>query len=66
MTLYYDDNYGFQEINDEDDLDFYNMVQSQSVLKTCQGCGGQFKLRPDYAYCTSCADVIEAGGDLGY
>ena len=32
-------------------VDFYKKVQRESALKTCDGCGGKFKLRPDYAYC---------------
>jgi hypothetical protein len=63
---YYDDNFGHYEIEDEDDVEFYHQVQRESVTKKCQGCGRKVKLRPDYAYCTSCADKRECGYDLEY
>ena len=64
MPAYYDDNYGFYEIEDEDDIEFYHRTQSESVSKVCQGCGRTVKIKPDYAYCNSCADKIERGYDL--
>lgn len=62
---YVDDNFGTYEIEDEDDIEFYRDVQRRSVKKKCQGCGQTKKLLPDYAYCNSCADKLERGGDLG-
>ena len=64
MPTYYDDNFGHWDIEDEDDLEFYHQVQEESVEKECQGCGGIFKLRPDYGYCNSCADKRERGWDF--
>jgi hypothetical protein len=61
---YYDDNFGHYEINDETDVAFYHQVQKESRLKKCQGCGRKVRLRPDYAYCNSCATILERGGDL--
>jgi rRNA maturation endonuclease Nob1 len=61
---YYDDNFGFYDIQDEDDVRFYNEMQRISVRKKCQGCGRMVKIKPDYAYCNSCADRLERGGDL--
>jgi len=59
--LYYDDNYGAWEINDEDDVEFYHQVQRESMRKKCEGCGRMVKLRPDYAFCNTCADRNERG-----
>lgn len=65
MPSYYDDNYGhWEDMDDPDMVDFYHQVQRESVVKTCQGCGRQVKIRPDYAYCNSCANKIEQGFDL--
>jgi hypothetical protein len=64
MPTFYDDNFGHWEIQDQDDVDFYFAVQRESKEKTCQGCGRIVRLRPDYAYCNSCADKIEMGADL--
>ena len=62
---YYDDNFGhWEDMDDPDNVAFYKQVQRESVLKKCQGCGRKVKLRPDYAYCNSCADKMERGGDF--
>lgn len=61
---YYDDNFGFYEIESQDDIDFYHRVQKESVTKKCLGCKRRVKLRPDYAYCNSCADKREKGYDI--
>ena len=62
---YYDDNFGFYDIQSEEDIEFYHEMQKVSVRKKCQGCGRMVKIKPDYAYCNSCADRMERGGDLG-
>jgi rRNA maturation endonuclease Nob1 len=64
MATYYDDNYGFYEIRDQDDIDFYHETQKASVWKKCHGCGKRVKIKPDYAYCNSCADARERGMDI--
>lgn len=69
MPTYYDDNFGTWEDMDgpdgEDNHAFYRQVQRESVWKKCTGCRRRVKLRPDYAYCNSCATKIELGMDLG-
>lgn len=64
MTTYVDDNFGVYDIECEEDVEFYRRVQEESVVKKCQGCGRRVRLRPDYGYCSSCADRRERGGDL--
>jgi hypothetical protein len=66
MPSYYSDNYGWHDMEDEDDLRFYHESVNRSVEKTCQGCGRTVRILPDYAYCNSCADKIERGEDIGY
>lgn len=61
---YYDDNFGFYEIEDEGDVEFYHEMQEKSVEKRCRGCRRIVKIKPEYAYCNSCADTLERGGDL--
>ena len=64
---YIDDNFGEWEIEDDDDIDFYDEIQKSNVEKTCKGCGRIVHIQPHYAYCNSCADTIERGGELpGY
>ena len=62
MASYYDDNYGFYEIESQDDIDFYHQVQKDSVWKKCRECRRRVKIRRDYAICNSCADKMERGG----
>lgn len=62
MASYYDDNYGWYEIESQDDVDFYHETQRASVWKKCKECGKRVKIRKDYAICNSCADRIERTG----
>lgn len=65
MGSYYDDNFGHWEgMDDPEMVEFYHKVQKENVRKKCKGCGRTVKIRPDYAYCNSCADKIERGMDL--
>jgi hypothetical protein len=64
MASYYDDNYGWHEMEDEDDLAFYHHTVERSEEKACAGCGRTVRILPEYAYCNSCADKIERGWDL--
>ena len=66
MPSYYDDNFGFYEIESEDDIEFYHRNQKRSVLKKCQACGRKVRLLPDYAYCNSCVNKLENGFDVDY
>jgi hypothetical protein len=61
---YYDDNFGFYDIQSEEDIEFYHEMQRRSVKKKCAGCGRKVKIKPEYAYCNACATVLERGGDL--
>ena len=65
MSSYYDDNFGWYDIEDEDDISFYHQMQRESVLKICNGCERKVKLRRQYGYCNSCANTIEMGMDVG-
>ena len=62
MQTYYDDNFGFWDIRDQEDVDFYHKVQREGVEKTCVDCGRRVKIRPDYECCNGCADIRERGG----
>ena len=61
---YYDDNFGFYDIDDEDDIQFYNHMQQTNVQKECVGCGQTVLIQPDYDVCNSCADKRERGFDF--
>ena len=54
MTGYYDSNYGWVEVHDEEDLEWYHSIQSRSVEKTCRVCRRKVMLLPNYSTCDSC------------
>ncbi|MFW5871483.1 MAG: hypothetical protein ACOCUT_00100 [bacterium] len=62
--VYYDDNFGHWDMEEEGMAEFYEQVQKRSVEKVCQGCGRKVRILPQYAYCDSCADKIEKGMDI--
>ena len=62
--VYHDDNHGAYEIRGPEDLEFFRQVQRESVRKRCRGCGRTVRLKPQYAYCSRCADLREQGCDL--
>ncbi len=64
MTSYYDSNYGWYDMTEEDVVDFYREVQRKSVWKTCGGCYKRVKLLPHYSICDDCATKIEHGLEL--
>jgi hypothetical protein len=65
MMTMYDDNFGFWDDADDPAMrEFYGQVQSRSVVKSCEGCGREVRLLPEYAYCNGCADAMERGGEL--
>ena len=64
MPSYYDDNYGWYNIRDEEDVAFYHETQRKSVTKKCQGCGRRVRIKPEYGYCNTCADKRERGEDM--
>ena len=65
MTQFHDENFGCWEDTDEEGVeDFYFEVQRTNVKKVCLGCGKTVMIQPQYAYCNSCADILEKGGDL--
>ena len=64
-SCYYDDNFGHWDgMDDPEMVEFYHQVQRESVEKKCVGCGKLVRIRPNYAYCNSCAERIERGEDL--
>ena len=61
MSEYYDDNFGNWNIEDEDDIRFYNKVQKESIWKICSMCDEKVKLKPEYDKCDSCMNMLESG-----
>lgn len=55
--LDYDDN--------DRELAYARLLQRQGVQCTCEYCGGGFIGMPSHGVCGRCADMVEAGYDLG-
>ena len=65
IAIYYDDNFGeWEDMDEEDNIRFYQECQERSVEKRCAGCGRLVKILPHYAYCDSCATKREQGWDI--
>lgn len=62
--MYYDDNFGHWDIQDDEDLEFYRRLQESNVEKICVGCGRTVKIQPHYDVCDSCATKREQGWDI--
>jgi hypothetical protein len=59
---YYDDNFGHYA--GENAGEAYRYFSRQSVSKVCKGCGYKVRILPHYAYCNSCAETMERGGEM--
>lgn len=59
---YYDDNYGqWDDMDDEDNREFYRETQRTNVEKICVDCGRRVRIQPQYECCNSCAERRERG-----
>ncbi len=61
MAAVYDDNFGFWDINGQEEQAFFEYVQRQSVQKTCDRCERRVRLMPPKTLCASCAAALEYG-----
>jgi hypothetical protein len=61
MAAVYEDNFGFWDIDDQEEHAFFKYVQRQSVRKTCKRCKRRVRLMPDKTLCASCVTALECG-----
>ncbi len=61
MAAVYDDNFGFWDIDGQEEQAFFEYVQRQSVLKTCDRCERPVSLMPPKTLCASCVAALECG-----
>ena len=59
--LAYEDNFGFWDIGGPEERAFFDYVQRQSVLITCERCEQPVRLIPPKALCASCVSALECG-----
>ena len=62
--LVYDDNYGFWDMRNEEERIFFDHVQRQSVLTTCERCERPVRLVPPKALCACCVSALEYGAPV--
>ncbi len=61
MAAVYDDNFGFWDIDEEEEQAFFDYVQRQSVQRTCERCERCVRLIPPKTICASCVTALEYG-----
>jgi hypothetical protein len=61
MPADYDDNFGFWDVDGQEEQAFFDYVQSQSVRKTCDRCDRPAWLIPSKTLCASCVGALECG-----
>jgi hypothetical protein len=59
--LVYEDNFGFWHIGGQEEQAFFDHVQRQSVLISCERCERPVQLIPPKTLCASCVSALECG-----
>jgi hypothetical protein len=59
--LVYEDNFGFWDIGGPEEQAFFDYVQRQSVLITCERCERPVWLIQPKTLCASCVSALECG-----
>jgi hypothetical protein len=59
----YEDNFGYWDIVDSDELAFYHHVRNASVRHVCKRCKETVLLMPDRTMCARCCEALEFGGN---
>jgi len=61
MAAVYEDNFGFWDIDGQEEQAFFEDVRRQSVQKTCERCDRHARLIPSKMLCASCVTALECG-----
>ena len=61
MTVVYDDNFGFWDIDGPEEIAFFEHVQRQSVYMRCGRCERRARLMPPKILCATCISALECG-----
>jgi hypothetical protein len=61
QMLVYEDNFGFWDTGRPEERAFFEYVQRQSVLITCERCERPVRLIPPKVLCASCVSALECG-----
>jgi hypothetical protein len=61
MAAVYDDNFGFWDIDGQEEQAFFEYVQRPSVQGACDRCERSVRLMPPKRLCASCVAALECG-----
>jgi hypothetical protein len=61
MAAVYEDNFGFWDIDGQEEDAFFDYVQRQSVKRICDRCDRPVRLMPSKTLCASCVTALECG-----
>ena len=64
MGAAYEDNFGFWNLDEPEELAFFHHVQRQSVRAVCKRCEGVVRLMPPKIFCAPCASALECGAPI--
>ncbi len=64
MGAAYEDNFGFWDLDEPEELAFFRHVQGQSVRGVCKRCEGAVHLMPPKTICAPCASALECGAPI--
>jgi hypothetical protein len=61
MTVVYDDNFGFWDIDGPEEIAFFEHIQLQSVYMRRGRCERRARLMPPKILCATCISALECG-----
>ena len=61
MSVAFDDNFGFWDIDEPEERAFFEHVQRQSNRTICERCGKHAQLMPPKTLCARCVAALECG-----
>jgi ribosomal protein L37E len=61
MVADYEDNFGFWDIDGQEEQAFFDHVQRESLPATCDRCGHRVRLLQSKTLCASCVTALECG-----
>ena len=61
MSVFYEDNFGFSNIETPEDEAFFEDVGSRSIPRECERCECPVRLLPPSTLCARCVSALEYG-----
>ncbi len=64
MAAAYEDNFGFWNIDGQEERAFFEHVQRQSFDRICHRCERPVRLMPSKTLCAPCVSALECGAPI--